>query len=103
MQEVRGMFTRIPGKYIKTSDAIEIFETGNHCKSSHVFTGMTTLERAQEPLSPRRTQITEDPKKDGITEDTKKDSITEDLSRSTMRKDPITKDPKQDPINEDPT
>ena len=86
MQEVRGMFTRIPGKYIKTSDAIEIFETGNQCKSSHVVTGMTTLERTQEPLSPKRTQITEDPKKDRFSEDNKKDSITEGLSRSTMRR-----------------
>ena len=86
MQEVRGMFTRISGKYIKTSVAIEIFETGNQCKSSQVFTGMTTLERTQEPLSPRRTQINEDPKEESITEDTKKDSITEGLSPSTMRR-----------------
>ena len=96
MQEVRGMFTRILGKYIKTSDATEIFETGNQCKSSQVVTGMTALERTQEPLSPRRTQITKDPKQDPINEEPVEDP----------KEDAITEDPKEDPkeaiITEDP-
>ena len=91
LAQISGNCIKFPKERIKTSVAIEMFKTENHCKTPQV---VDTTDGTRQAYQKTRT---EDPKEDAITEGPKEDSITKDPKENR-----ITEYPKKHPITEDP-
>ena len=100
LAQISGNCFKFPKERIKTSVAIGMFKTENHCKTPQVVdaTDGTRHTRKLRTEDPKEDAITESPKEDPITKDPKENRVTE-----YPKKHPITEDPKRTQSKTDTT